>query len=92
MSTKNGSYQKGDYESLPTSEGGNGSSIVQGERPKKKGLVVGLIVLAVLAIIGIFYHSTHNAEAVVDKAIASSNTGLEVKANGKLKLFDQNSK
>jgi hypothetical protein len=97
MSAKNGvSYQNG-------SGGGSGGSYTEvgadssihsgaaGSGSARKwifgaGLAVVLGVVSFFTIKGHWQHSS--PQETVQKAMAGSNTGIQVKANGKLKLFD----
>jgi len=94
MSNNGASYQKtegssGSYQEIGGN--GDGSSAAGGSGTIKKCLIA----IGVVAILGIVYTVTStrgDPQASVQKSIESSSTGLQVKANGKLKLFDDNSK
>ena len=88
MSSNGNSYQKnggvGVYNEIPNGAGSNG-----GGSDKKK--LFAAIAVVVVAIGGYFYvdHNKHSG-AAVSKVMEKAN--LNVKADGKLKLFDKDSK
>lgn len=84
------SYQKfdgasGTYQEIPNGAGDS--------RSKKRKWLTGLVVLSAVGIVyGIFSIAQgKNPQNNVNKALAKD-SNVQVKANGKLKLFDDNSK
>lgn len=82
MSNEN-SYQKnggvGVYNEIPSMGGP-----VKG----KKKTIIGAIVVVALAIVGyVSYHAKHSGGAAVAKVMEKAD--LQIKSNGKLKLFDK---
>jgi hypothetical protein len=93
-----GTYQPvdgSDFEDLNSNNGGSRHGGGFPRRSWRTAAWLGGAIVAALAL-GAYYHSTLprklNNQEQISKAIASSGSGLQVKSNGKLKLFDSLSK
>jgi hypothetical protein len=95
-----GAYQAvdgSDFEDLNSNDGSAAGAAAAARKRWRALVVVGAAVAA--AALGLFYYKAYRPAAVgsnnqeqISKAIASSGSGLQVKSNGKLKLFDSLSK
>jgi hypothetical protein len=86
------SYQKydgasGTYQEIPNPNNGNGSSPPRNSRTK---WILGAVLVAVVGVVYTVVSTAGPSSDVVDKAIAKS--GVQVKSDGKVKLFDELSK
>jgi hypothetical protein len=86
------SYQKydgasGSYQEIPNPNGTNGSSPPRSSRTK---WILGAVLVAVVGVVYTVVSTAGPSADVVDKALAKS--GIQVKADGKIKLFDEFSK
>jgi hypothetical protein len=92
-----GTYQPvdgSDFEDLNSNNGSSSSSSSAGNKWK----ILAAVGVALAAALGAYYTVTSPAKAgrsgggssqqQIDKAISSSGSGLQVKSNGRLKLFD----
>jgi hypothetical protein len=91
-----GTYQPVDGSDFEDLNSNNGSSTSSGSGNKWK--ILAAVGVALAAVLGAYYTVTSPAKAGrsgggssqqhIDKAISSSGSGLQVKSNGRLKLFD----
>jgi hypothetical protein len=85
------SYQKydgasGSYQEIPNPNG-NGSAAPRNSRTK---WILGAVLVAVVGVVYTVVSTAGPSSDVVDKAMTKS--GVQVKADGKIKLFDEFSK
>jgi len=91
MSNNGTSYQRYDGASGTYQEIPNGASEYSTRSKKTKWLIGAAILVAVGVVYSAVTMHNNSDEKAVDKALANTGT-VEVKANGKLKLFDSLSK